>query len=658
MIIIVAGVLMLTSACTSEPEKETLPDETLASASPNKTRLLQYLSDEYGKRIIAGQMDTSWTTNQVMDMIERVHADTGKYPALKGFDFIQLPIDQGREQIEEAIAWWNGKNNGQDLLPDKPEIHGIVAFCWHWKIGPKAEFYTEKTDFRIPWKDGKLDTTSADFKYIVDDLDKVAVQLQRFKNLDIPVLWRPLHEASGRWFWWGASGAEPYKALWAYIYDYLAVKKRLTNLIWVWNGQNAAWFPDNPSTVDLCGNDLYPAPRDFGSQKTQFEETQAMVPGLNLMVALSENGAIPDPDQCIGDNALWSWFMTWNDGYGSVQGQTHENNFWTGEYHNTQAHKEKVYHHNAVITLDKLPDLTVYPVDNQDTKELRKVPDTENEFTPENMTSLDALSYFREEKLFIGWNLGNALDAHRNGVSGETLWGNPRINQAIFDGIQRAGYNAVRIPITWMGHIGPGPDYHIDNAFLERVAEVVGYAHKANLNVIINLHHDGATSKDNAGKISDSGWLAINVARRSEEGMRQVSAELERVWAQIAAYFRNYGDYLMFESMNEIHDGNWGWGDEAEQGPQYEIVNQWNQLFVDTVRVSGSNNARRFLVIPGYCTAIRHTAADYFKLPQDSGNQANKLIVTFHYYDPYEFGIAGTRHAWGSREDNLRLFGG
>jgi mannan endo-1,4-beta-mannosidase len=85
-----------------------------------------------------------------------------------------------------------------------------------------------------------------------------------------------------------------------------------------------------------------------------------MVPGKDRMVALTENGAIPDPDKCLEDNAMWSWFMTWNDGYGSAQGQTHENNFWTGEYHNTEAHKKKVYHHDLVITLDELPDLSTY----------------------------------------------------------------------------------------------------------------------------------------------------------------------------------------------------------------------------------------------------------------------------------------------------------
>jgi len=340
----------------------------VSDAEANKNRLFNYLADQYGKNIISGQMDTAWTTNATMDMIARVYTDTGKYPALKGFDFIQLPYgNEGKQQIDEAIEWWEGKNNNVKLLSGKPDIHGIVTFCWHWKVGTELEFDTDKTSFRIPWKDGKLDTQSAAFQTINRDLDKVAALLQLLKDKGIPVLWRPLHEAAGNyelgwgaWFWWGASGAAPYKALWEYMYDYFTNTKGLNNLIWVWNGQHQSWFP-NPATVDIVGFDIYhnDNPKDYSSQVTKFYETLNMVPARNRIVALAENGAIPDPDECIKDKAMWSWFMTWNDSR-NTNGETHKDNFWTGEYHNTQAHKTKVYNHSAVITLDKLPDLTKY----------------------------------------------------------------------------------------------------------------------------------------------------------------------------------------------------------------------------------------------------------------------------------------------------------
>jgi mannan endo-1,4-beta-mannosidase len=367
-IFFLAAITFLFSCNTSPPPVENTPVSASkpkpvrlpAESSPNKKRLLNYLSDMYGKYIISGQMDAAWTTNEDIDMISRVYSDTGKYPAMKGFDFIMLsltfmPFMNGREQINEAIEWWEGKNNGKVLLPNKPSVHGIVTFCWHWRTGDKNEFYTNKTNFRIPWKNSQLDTESAAFREILSDLDKVALRFQTLKEKDIPVLWRPLHEASGGWFWWGASGSKPYIALWEFMWDYLTYEKGLDNLIWVWNGDSESWFPD-PKTVDIIGRDIYA--ESHSSLKDQFERTKKMGGGKEYIVALSENGKIPDPDNCVKDGAMWSWFMTWNDS--RKTGESHKDNFFSGEFHNKNAHKKKVYSHPAVITLDKLPDLTKY----------------------------------------------------------------------------------------------------------------------------------------------------------------------------------------------------------------------------------------------------------------------------------------------------------
>jgi len=342
------------------------------NSSPNKKRLLNFLAGEYGKRIISGQMDTSWTINKKMDMISRVYNDTGRYPAIKGFDLIQLPYNYapfygGIEQIDEAVEWWEGKNNGERLLPDRPDTHGIVTFCWHWRAGGKNAFYTKKTGFRIPWKNGgisgggKLDTSGENFRKIIDDLDRAAALLNILKEKDIPVLWRPLHEAAGGWFWWGADGPDPYTALWEYMHDYFTNEKKLNNLIWVWSAEDAAWYP-NPSTVDITGVDLYTM--NYTSLKEEFDKAVSMpsfkyAPEKSKITALSENDRLPDPDDCIKQKMMWSWFMTWND-MRFTAGETHKDNFWTGEYHNPQSRKEKVYNHPLVITLDKLPDLTAY----------------------------------------------------------------------------------------------------------------------------------------------------------------------------------------------------------------------------------------------------------------------------------------------------------
>lgn len=363
------GIIMtslLAASCPSEPFPAKPSGVVERKMSPNTRRLYNFIADNFGQKIISGQMDTSWTSYpgvSDIDMIARVYADTGKYPALKGFDMAELPSEwsgYGRQQIDEAVEWWEGKNNNESLFPEQPDIHGIITFCWHWRVGQRNEFYTEyTTDFRIPWKNNALDTASDNFKTIVNDLDKVAALLQILKEKDIPVLWRPLHEASGGWFWWGASGSEPYIALWEYIYNYFTNVKKLDNLLWVWNGQDAEWFP-NPATVDFVACDIYDGAQNYTSQKDWFFATSMVTGYEGRVAALSENGSIPDPDKCLADKAMWSWFMTWNDGPGSQQGQTSESNYWTGEFHNTQSHKEKVYNHELVITLDELPDLTKY----------------------------------------------------------------------------------------------------------------------------------------------------------------------------------------------------------------------------------------------------------------------------------------------------------
>jgi len=275
-----------------------------------------------------------------------------------------------------------------------------------------------------------------------------------------------------------------------------------------------------------------------------------------------------------------------------------------------------------------------------------QIPDTQNDYPPEPMSGKTAFEYFRDEKLLIGWNIGNSLDAYTNGRANETGWGNPRINQELLNGVKKAGFDIVRIPVTWMGYIGPAPDHHIDETYLARVAEVAQMARKAGLKVIINLHHDGSTDGN-----KDNGWLSINKARASEQGYNEVTHKFTRVWKQIAAYFRNHGDWLIFESMNEIHDGRWGEG--SVEGKQTDIINDWNRLFTEVVRGTGANNALRYVVIPGYCTKPKHTLAPYFWLPPD--NAPNRQIVSFHYYDPYEFGIAATRWEWGSTGDKDRV---
>ena len=241
--------------------------------------------------------------------------------------------------------------------------------------------------------------------------------------------------------------------------------------------------------------------------------------------------------------------------------------------------------------------------------------------------------------LGLGWNLGNQLDAHNNGVA-EEGWGNEPTTQALFDRVAAAGFTSVRIPVTWLGKVGAAPDYTIDADYLNRVAEVVGYAENAGLNAIINIHHDGADSQY---------WLNIKNAAADETVNEAVKAQLKAMWTQIAERFRDKGNFLVFEAMNEIHDGGWGWGDNrTDGGKQYAVLNEWNQVFVDAVRATGGNNTERYLGVPGYVTNIDLTVEN-FVLPTDAVQ--NRLMVAVHFYDPNEFVLEATASEWGHTGD-------
>jgi len=224
-----------------------------------------------------------------------------------------------------------------------------------------------------------------------------------------------------------------------------------------------------------------------------------------------------------------------------------------------------------------------------------------------------------------GWNMGNQMDAVSNNVADETVWGNPKCTQATMDGVKAAGFKAVRICTTWAGHIGSAPDYTVEKAWMDRVAEIVGYAEKAGLVAIVNTHHD------------ENIWQDISKCYGDPAANETAMRMLFRVWTQIAERFKDKGEWLVFESLNEIQDGGWGWSDAFKKDPdaQYQVLNAWNQLFVNAVRATGGNNATRWLGVPGYAANPGFTIAGLV-LPQDY-TSANRLMVAVHDYDPYDY---------------------
>lgn len=266
----------------------------------------------------------------------------------------------------------------------------------------------------------------------------------------------------------------------------------------------------------------------------------------------------------------------------------------------------------------------------------------------EPMSSLDSLTYLSTLKL--GVNISSSFDAYPYnfpvglGNYSETAWGNPVINQALLDGIAAAGFDIIRLPITWTGFIGDAPNYEVSESRLSRVAEVVDMAHLAGLKVIINTHHDDGSFN---GKFYDTaGWLRVDKAASNRTEYTRITAMFQAVWRQIAEYFVYYGDYLIFESFNELANANW-----SPVGRERAVINEWNQLFVDTVRSTGGNNEKRFLILPGYAGKGEYLLGN-FVLPKDTKNSdKNKLIVAFHYYDPNDFTTQGKQLTWGTRAD-------
>jgi aryl-phospho-beta-D-glucosidase BglC (GH1 family) len=222
-----------------------------------------------------------------------------------------------------------------------------------------------------------------------------------------------------------------------------------------------------------------------------------------------------------------------------------------------------------------------------------------------------------------GWNIGNTLDA----TPAETSWGNPLINQALMNGIKAAGFKSVRVPVTWSTHADA--EHNIDPAWMARVAQVVKYARNAGLYVIINVHHDGYELNN-----------TVYAAQAAN------NAHLAKLWTQIANHFKHHDDYLLFAGINEVGKADAPWGVPKQQ-EWLDVQNGYNQVFVNTVRATGGNNAKRHLIVQGYETNIdiAHASA---VLPTDT--IANRLFFEVHYYDPYNFTIndKGTMWQWGA----------
>lgn len=264
--------------------------------------------------------------------------------------------------------------------------------------------------------------------------------------------------------------------------------------------------------------------------------------------------------------------------------------------------------------------------------------DSEAKDTAKKWTELDQTQI--TEAMGLGWNLGNQLEASSGGLPSETCWGNPEITKELIDTIKAQGFKTVRIPVSYLDMIGDGPDYKIDTDWLDRVQEVVDYVVNNDMFAIVNMHGDGYYTVDHS-------WL---LCAEDDDKQTEIKDKYGKVWTQIADRFKDYDQHLIFESMNEEFNNDYGKPDEKA----YDNINAYNQIFVDSVRATGSNNEKRWLLLPGWNTNIEYTAGDdyNFKIPTDKGCKADgkRIMISVHYYDPFNFTIDENKTAktqWG-----------
>ena len=330
--LIMLACLVFTPAFAFQTDAPVMPH-----ASPESHALLNFFADSYGKNIISGQHDGWRMTNGMTEELHYIQQTTGTLPALLELDVSDYTMSghDANHRVANYVKGWS------------QERHGIAALCWHWHAPMNGRsFYVKETTFDVA---RAVTPGTPEYDAVEQDLDSVADELTILRDAHVPVVWRPLHEANGRWFWWGAGGPEPFKKLWRMMFENFSAKHHLDNLIWVFTAgaetDLAAWYPGD-AYVDIVGADHYPMDGNHNPAREIFDELTRMTRGQK-MICLGENGPIPDPVQAQHDHADWLFFNTWS---GSILFEK-----------TTAAQLNDYYHYPGVLTLTNLPDFKHYP---------------------------------------------------------------------------------------------------------------------------------------------------------------------------------------------------------------------------------------------------------------------------------------------------------
>jgi mannan endo-1,4-beta-mannosidase len=320
------------------------------TASAEAVALYGLLKDNYGKKIFAGQYVNVFENPEkyasdvfAIAEMSAVYGVTGAYPAVLGLDASRFEDGEAAHVLQLAQDWHNAG--------------GIVTMCWHW-FAPEGEsgrgsFYTKQTDFDL--KAALADKDSVAYRRLLQDIRSTATMLKILKTQGVPILWRPLHEAAGGWFWWGAAGKQAYFELYRLIYDIFNDEFSLDNLIWIWNGQSRGWYVGD-NYCDIIGEDTYPKKMFYsinGSMSNKFDRAYNTTPNKK-MVAMSENGYLPDVDEMFDKNKVWLFCATWC--YEFVC-EKNENGEFVGEYsekYTPASYLKAFYDHPGTLKLTDL----------------------------------------------------------------------------------------------------------------------------------------------------------------------------------------------------------------------------------------------------------------------------------------------------------------
>ncbi len=310
--------------------------------NPNATKearqLLAYLGELPGKGILLGQ-HTQTRQPKELAYIQEV---TGKQPALCGFELLAYSGNINWDSCDEACLKELRENLGTlENALDWGRKGGVVALTWHWYSpvgGRDKSFFSVNTDFDARQA---LIVGTEEHRAMLRDLDLMAVHLRRFKEENIPVLWRPFHEADGNWFWWGKQGVETAGQLFRFMHRYFTKAHGLDHLLWVWNAPKALGYPGD-DVVDIISRDVYPKEHEHTSLADKYRELAAITDKPRLC-AIGENGTLPSVEAIAREQIPWVWFMTWS------------NEFGASEKFTDNAVLKANYDHPYAVTLDKLP---------------------------------------------------------------------------------------------------------------------------------------------------------------------------------------------------------------------------------------------------------------------------------------------------------------